>query len=244
METNIVATINGVGVVEAANDLATFALTVRTKAENLDASKSGIQEKLKEVVGQLNSLKMNLHKEISTDIMNYKLEHREGTERYSAGFQSEATITFTVVIDENLDEINKTCLKIDKNMFFPFFDIKDRETLLQQAIKIATDNAKTKLNKECELLGVSTDTLRIFNWSYGYDGFLPIKNTSNMIYNNAYGITGPTGPQGSVGPTGPSGRISAAQKLGSIYQEALDYIPLDPGTIVVRVPVEINYVWA
>jgi uncharacterized protein YggE len=244
METNIVTTINGVGVVEATNDLATFTLTVRTKSESLEASKNQIQDKIKEVLGQLNSLKMNLHKEISTDIMNYKLEHREGTERYSAGFQSEATITFTVVVDESLDEINKTCLKIDKNMFFPFFDIKDRETLLQQAIKIATDNANTKLHKECELLGVSTDMLRIFNWSYGYDGFLPIKNASNMIYNNAYGITGATGPQGATGPTGPTGRISTVQKLGSIYQEALDYVPLDPGTVVVRVPVEINYVWA
>jgi hypothetical protein len=32
-------------------------------------------------------------------------------------------------------------------------------------------------------------------------------------------------------------------KVGSIYQELLDYIPLQPGKAYVQVPVQINYVW-
>jgi hypothetical protein len=249
-EKNIVTTIHDIGVAEAPNDLATFSLTVKTKGgdaargASLEDTKAQLAKQVTDIKTQLSGLQMNQGGDIVVETFNYKLEHREGGEKYAAGFQSIANISWTVVVDERLDDIYKACLKIDSNASKPFFSIKDRETLNKQALQNAIDNAKVKLDKECELLNVSRSTLLIRNWNFGYNGTLANNQAINSNY--TYGMTGAQGARGVTGPQGSVGFVNAYQvtkQVGSIYQELLDYIPLVPGTVVVQVPVEINYVW-
>jgi hypothetical protein len=110
------------------------------------------------------------------------------------------------------------------------------------------DDASAKLTTECNLLGVNPKALKILNWNIGYNGM--IQAAQSAIYNNysnstfMNGAQGVTGPQGVRGFTGiESNSYPTAQKLGSIYQELLDYKPLEPGFVVVSVPVQVNYVW-
>lgn len=241
MEKNIVATVDASGIVEVANDRATFTLNIKTKAEHLETAKEQIQERVSFVIKTLKALNMNLDCEIVSSIANYKLEHREGGERYPAGFQSVATIAFTTVIDEKLDSIYEVCNKIDSNITFPIFSIKDRDTLLKQATDIAAKNVKDRLAKECELLNIDANELKVLSWHFGYDGTIPA---------NSYGMMGATGAQGpmghlnanAVGVAGPGGYQATVSKLGSIYQELLD-TKLNPGTVSVKVVVQVSYIW-
>jgi uncharacterized protein YggE len=249
MEKVIVTTINGLGVSSAKNDLASFTVSLKTKGESLKSSKDSLEEKVSEVLKILSHFHMNLEGEIITARQNFKLEHREGAEKYSAGFQSAATITWTCVIDEKLDDIYKACLKLDSNMFRPSFSFKDPDSLQIEALQKAKDHVKETLEKECSLLGVSPDKLTIRNWNFGYNGQLAanmaVLSNSNYYMNNkamgATGVMGPTGPQGAQGSPGLP--YMGSQKVGSIYQELLDYIPLEPGNITVSVPVQVHYVW-
>ena len=131
-------------------------------------------------------------------------------------------------------------------MAYPIFSVKDRDTLQQQAYKKAGENVKEKLHKECSLLGIAPEKLKVYNWNFGHEGFLSAnKNFVANAYNGVYGITGatgPTGPQGSAGPYMQIGQV-VMTKLGSIYQELLNY-KLTPGTTIVRVPAQVNYIWA
>lgn len=247
----IVTTINGVGVAQAKNNLASFSLSLRTKGESLTAAKSQLEEKVSEVLGTLSSKNMKLEGEIVTARQNFKLEHREGTERYAAGFQSVATICWTCAVDETLDDVYQSCLKFDSNMPRPSFSHKDRDALQVEALAKAKDHVRVTLEKECSLLGVSPKDLKILNWTIGYNGAINTAsyNTNAVIgsavngnyymSNTAMGVTGVTGPQGPQGGAG----YQSVQKVGSIYQELLDYVPLDPGNVVVSVPVQVNYVW-
>lgn len=187
---------------------------------------------------------MKLDGKLLTQASNYKLEHREGSEKYAAGFQSIATIAFTVIVDEDLDDIYKLCIKFDAHAQYPIFSIKDRETLFQAALKQGTEKVKEKLARECALLGVSPHALNIHNWSIGYAGMLPQGAGINSFYNNSMGVTGPSGNFGPTGAGESKRFVAAAQKLGSIYQECLDYIPLEPGVVSIQVPVQVNYVWS
>lgn len=244
MNINIVSTINGLGVVEAKNDLATFTLTLKSKDDSLEGAKRQIEEKTNDASKLLVSKNMKLDGEISTKFFNYKLEHREGSERYPAGFQSLSTITWTVAVDGSLDDIYKTCLTIDSHAARPVFSIKNRDVLREQALIKATENVKEKLAKECKLLGVNPEKLVIYNWNFGYEGFLESnRGMNNMLYNNTLsGVTGATGPSGLIGAQGLSYQPTV-QKLGSIYQELIDYKQLEPGMVTVQVPVQVNYVW-
>jgi hypothetical protein len=125
----------------------------------------------------------------------------------------------------------------------PVFNVKDRDILLEQALVKASENVKEKLAKECSLLGVSTDKLRIQNWNFGYEGYLPTAQNIYMNGSNYIGAMGPTGSMGATGPTGSIGPIGpVAMKIGTTYQELLDY-KIEPGAIAVRVAVRVNYVW-
>jgi hypothetical protein len=246
MENNkvVVTVIDGAGIVEAKNDRAQFTFSVRAKGDVLETAVSQAEEKQRQALSMLESFKdhgMVLDGDVTTSVSNYKLEHREGSERFPAGFQSVSTITFNIVVDDKIDDIYKACLKFDTHMSRPIFNVKDRDILLEQALVKASENVKEKLAKECSLLGVATDKLRIQNWNFGYEGYLP---TAQNIYMNGSnytmgvtGVVGPTGPQGSAGPVGP-----AAMKIGTTYQELLDY-KIEPGAIAVRVAVRVNYVW-
>jgi hypothetical protein len=242
-QVNIVTTIEGMGVVEAKNDLAKFSLTVKEKNDTLETAKRQVEEKITQVLKDLKSKNMRLDGDISTSVSNYRLEHREGSEKYSAGFQSVGTITWTMFVDENINDVYKTCLKIDSHMQHPWFSIKDRESLVKEAIHKATDDVKYKLNKECSLLGVSPDALKIYNWHFGYEGYLPVNaSVSNQYYNN--GLPGVTGFGGTNYLT--NNAVSSAptvMKLGSIYQELLDTRALEPGMVSISVPVRVNYIW-
>lgn len=250
MENVIVVTVvDGLGIVEAQNDLAHFTLTLRSKSETLENAKIQTEEKTNQVLKALQSLQdkgMKLDTEIVSSIANYKLEHRESGERTPAGYQSINTISWTTIVDSNLDEIYKTCLKFDTNMNRPYFSIKNRTILQDEAIKKASSNVREKLNTECSLLGVSPDKLKIQNWNFGYEGYIPSNTASQNMYLNGYGgmqgATGPTGPQGSAGPTNYSS-AAIQMKIGTTYQELLDY-KLEPGSVSVRVAVRVNYIWA
>lgn len=247
METNIVVTIDGTSMVEAPCDLVSFAVDVKAKSEALESAKKQVEEKTFNFIKSLENRSMKLEGVIETSRSNYKLEHREGMERYPAGYQSVNTIKWTCAVDNHLTDLYKHCMEVDRDVF-PMFSIKDRPALVEKAISNATDNAKEKLKKECNLLGVDPKALKIHNWNYGYDGFLPDrKSVSNSYMSNAgpYGATGATGPQGPQGSVGGNYRGGAApvSKLGSIYQEELD-VKLVPGNVSANVIVRINYVWA
>jgi len=245
MENKIIVTVvDGVGIVEAKNDLAQFTLTIRSKGDALENAVSQVQEKTGPVLKMLKDFKskgMKFDSEVETTSANYRLEHREGSEKFPAGFQSINTISFTVVVDNNLNELNKACLKFDKDMGRPYFSVKDRDVLLEQAIEKATTDVKSKLIKECSLLNVSPSGLKIQNWNFGYEGYLP--TTQNHYMNSYAGITGATGPQGAIGSIGPGAHQGPmAMKIGTTYQELLDF-KLEPGSISVKVAVRVNYVW-
>lgn len=247
----IVATVNGVGVVEAPNDRATFTLTLKVKDDVLKSAKMQIKEKTAQVIKELESKKMQLDGEIVSAISNYKLEHREGGEKYPAGFQCISHISWSVVIDDTINDIWEHCLKIDPNMPQPLFTIKTRDIISEQALQKASDNVKEQLSKECGLLGVSPEKLKILSWRFSYDGNLPITaaaNATHPYYSNNVGVFGATGPQGSMGPLGDMRTVGAAlpvfQKLGSIYQECLDPAKLNPGIVSAKVAVQVSYVWA
>lgn len=245
MENKVVVTIiDGSGTVEVLNDLASFTVTVRAKGEELVDAVSASKEKANQVLSMVEGLKskgFKLELEPEVVVTNYKLEHREGNEKTSAGFQSINTISFTVVVDDKIDDVYKACLKFDSNMSHPAFSIKDAAPLHEAALKQATDNVKEKLNKECSLLGVDPSNLSIQNWSFGYEGYLPSLNhvTAQNFYSN--GARGSTGAMGATGPQGPMGPV--AIRVGAIYQEPLDY-KIQPGTHKVSVAVRVNYVWA
>lgn len=247
MEQKIIVTvIDGVGIITAKNDRAEFSVSVRAKSESSENAKRQVEEKTTQVLKALDSLKdrgMQIDGEISTSLSNYRLEHRESGERTPVGFQSINTITWTVVVNDSLDEVYKTALKFDPNMARPYFSIKNREVLSSQAVKQATDNAKEKLQTECSLLGVSCDKLTIQNWNFGYEGHLP--SAANFSGSNYYnGAQGVTGPQGSIGSVGQYSAGAVAMKIGTTYQELLDQPKLEPGHVTVRVAVRVNYVWA
>lgn len=238
---DVVVIIDGVGTVEAKNDRATFVLTIRSKNDSLDLAKNHVKEKTSQVLKELNSLKMPLDGDISTSFLNFKLEHRESGERYPAGFQAVSTLTWTVAVNNSLNDIFQFCLKIDSSMSVPMFSIKNRDVLMEQAIQKAVDNAKDKLHKECSLLNVPLNNLKILNWNFGYGGSVP---TTQFANHSVMGVTGLSGSQGVVGALqGPGGYQAPVMKLGSIYQEALD-AKLDPGTIAIRIAVQVKYVWA
>lgn len=238
MEQNIATTIDGSGLVEAKNDRALFNFMIKSKAETLEEAKERLLEKTKSVLKTLEDLKMNLDGDIATSVSNYRLEHRESGEKMSAGYQSVNIITFQVVVDEKTNDIFKACLKIDSHMPQPSFTVKDREVLLEKAVVKASDDAKAKLAKECSLLGISQDQLKIYNWKFGYEGYIPSSNNQN--YSNAMGATGAIGPQGSIGAY--NNYQPTMQKAATIYQELLD-TKLEPGKISVRVAVRVNYIW-
>ena len=238
---NIATTIDGFGSVEAKNDIASFTLTIRSKDENLETAKRQTQEKSAQALREIEKLNLKFHEKWHENVSNFKLEHREAGEKYAAGFQSVNTINFTVEIDEKLDELYKQCMKIDQHMSGPYFNIKNRDSLNEQALQKASDNLKEKLHKQCSLLGLSPDKLRIYNWTFSYGGL--------------YGITGATGPQGAQGSpgvyTGMNGMYynssnaflsPVATKLGSIYQELLD-VKIEPSNAYSSVTVKVNYVW-
>jgi hypothetical protein len=247
---NIVATVNGFGVVEAPNDRATFTLTVKVKDDVLKSVKNQIKEKTALIIKELENKKMSLDGEISFTTFNYKLEHREGNERYPAGFQSVSHITWSVVVNDKINDIWESCLKIDPNMQTPLFTIKTRDVISAEALQKATDNVKELLNKECSLLGVSLEKLKILNWKFAYNSHLAVSaNVSHPYYTNNVGVFGATGPQGSMGLPGlgiHNAMLSQPiiQKLGSIYQECLDPVILNPGTASASVSVQVSYVWA
>lgn len=248
MEANIVTSIDGVGVVEEKNDLASFSLTLRAKDESLEGAKRQVDEKTAAALKMLQSKNMNLEGEIVTAISNFKLEHREGSERYPAGFQSISSITWTVQVGDDLDDIYRSCLKLDSNMLVPSFSLKDRESISQKALHLATENAKEKLVKECSLLDVSPSALKIHNWNFGYQGFLTAQTGGGSFNHNNYGVMGATGPQGPMGTPGvfttvANNQAPVATKLGSIYQELVDVRKLEVGTTNAKVVVRVNYVW-
>jgi hypothetical protein len=247
MEQKIIVTvIDGLGIVEAKNDLAHFTLSIKAKSETLDNAKSQVEEKVQQVLKALDKLKtqgMKLDADITTSLANYKLEHREGSERTPVGYQSINTINFTTIVDDNLDEIYKTCLKFDSTMNRPYFSLKNRTVLQEQAIQKATTDAKQKLNTECTLLNVSSDKLQIQDWKFGYEGYIPSATSQNTYLNGAYGVTGSSGATGPIGPGMNYSSNAIAMKIGTTYQELLDY-KLEPGMVSVRVAVRINYIWA
>ena len=242
----IVTTIDALGLVEAKNDRVSFSLSLKSKDESLDLAENKAKEKTAHFINSLGARKMDVDGDISISVSNYKLEHREGSERTPAGYQSISSISWTMVVDGNLDETYRDCLKADPAMLCPTFSIKDRTTLQEQAYKKAGENVKEKLHKECSLLGIAPEKLKVYNWNFGHEGFLSAnKNFVANAYNGVYGITGatgPTGPQGSAGPYMQIGQV-VMTKLGSIYQELLNY-KLTPGTTIVRVPAQVNYIWA
>lgn len=243
----IVTTIDGLGSVEVKNDRVSLTLSLKSKGENLDLAENQVKEKTNAFLKSLEAQKMNVDGEISTSISNYKLEHRENNERTPAGFQSVNTISWTMVIGDNLGEVYRDCLKVDPTMPYPVFSVKDRATLQEQAYKMAGEDVKTKLHKECALLGIPPEALKVYNWNFGHEGFLSVNKNfvANAYTNGAYGVTGPTGALGATGASGASGIVGVqlTSKLGSIYQELLNY-KLVPGTITIRVPVQVNYIWA
>jgi hypothetical protein len=241
MDKVIITTISDVGIIEAKYDLAEFSISLKTKADNLEEAKGQLKAKVNDALAALKALNMKLEKEVSTEVWNYKLEHREGSEKYAAGFQSVATMTFTVQVDEDLDDIYKLCLELDHNSPYPVFSLKDRVPILEKALVKAIENVKAKLAIECKLLGIDKTYLIIHSWSIGYGGALPDNGVINSFYNNV-GIGRATGPQGMLGaPYEAMHNSVAATKLGSIYQELLDYVPLNPGVVGVSVPVQVNY---
>jgi uncharacterized protein YggE len=237
MEQNIATTIDGSGLVEAKNDRATFNFMIKARADSLEEAKAKLADKTKSVLKTLEDLKMNLDGDIATSVSNYRLEQRENGEKMSVGYQSSNIITFQIIVDEKINDIFKTCLKIDSNMPQPIFTVKNREVLLEQAVVKASDDAKAKLAKECSLLNITPSQLKIYNWKFGYEGYIPSNNQQ------AYGAAGVTGPQGSIGSPGSYGGYQPTmQKAATIYQELLD-TKLEPGKISVRVAVRVNYIW-
>lgn len=239
---NIVVSIDGSATVETPNDLATFNVMIKSKNDSLEDAQRQVEEKTKLFLKSIDD-KISLDGEISVSLSNYKLEHREGSERYSAGYQAVNSVKWTCFVNDKLNDLYKMCCKADTNMSYPIFFVKNRDTVVDQTIEKAADNAKSKLANECRLLGVSSAALKIHNWSFGYNGILP-SNHTNQIQNvyNGYplGVTGPVGPMGSnymnsVMPT--------VTKLGTVYQELLD-TKIVPGTTFTTVVVRINYVWA
>lgn len=249
MENKIVVTvIDESATVEAKNDRAHFSLSLRAKSESLDDAKNALATKRKQLdkmLEEFQSSGVKLDGDIGSQLFDYKLEHREGNEKMPAGFQSINIISFTVVIDHHLDNIYNACMKFDTNMYRPTFSIKDAVSLYEQALEKVSKNVKDKLQKECNLMGVSSDQLRIQNWNFGYEGFIPSLNVNGVhnYYNNSgvRGATGPQGPTGTMGATGPVG--PTIMKIGSTYQELLDQ-KLEPGNHSVTVAARVNYVWA
>ena len=251
-QVNIVATVDGVGLAEKQNTLASFSFSLRAKDESLEKSKRILEEKAGQTMRDLEELNMQLHSPIEQEIVNFKLEHRENGEKYAAGYSSVNQISFTAVVDEKLNDIFKRCLKIDPHMTAPFFSAKEEETevLKEQAIQKAAEDLKSKLAKECSLLGVSQDKLKIHTWSFNYTGGVPAVGSVNAY--GSMGATGPTGAQGAMGITsnnwiqaGQAVYSPAPQKLGTIYQEQIDAkIKLNPGMVSIRMTVRANYVWA
>jgi len=245
MDKNIATTIDGVGFVEEKNDLAAFTLTIKSKGETLDLATSQVKEKTNHFLDDLAKIDPKMDMEPSTTLQTFKLEHREGTEKYAAGFQAINTISWIMFVDDKLDDVYQMCLKTDSSTPVPTFSFKDKTKLQEQAIQKAADNVKEKLNKECMLLGITADKLKVYNWNFGYEGYLPMNK--NFVINNGY-ISGavPTGPQGSQGVNGvfsnASNFVPLPQKLGSIYQELLNF-KLKPGTSSVKIPMQVNYIW-
>lgn len=252
---NIVVAIDSIGVAEVPNDLATFSVTIRERSESLESAKRQVEEKTAHFVRELKSKNFQMEGDISTSFANYKLEHREGGEKYPAGYQATNTITWTCAIDDNLNSLYKRCLETDSHMSLPVFSVKDPVSVSELALQRAVDNAKDKLKKECDLLGVSQLNLRIFNWNFGYEGYISANANVNTVHgaltsgnfnSNSFGPMGATGPMGAVGmpgPVGPGGHAApVVTKLGSIYQELLD-TKLHVGVKSVRVAVRVNYVW-
>lgn len=246
-QVNIVTTIDGAGTIVAKNDLVTFTLQVKAKDDDLANAQSLLEEHTNHVFKEIEKLKSNgmkLHGEINTSISSYKLEHREGNDRVPAGYQSVNMISFTALVDDKLNEIHKVCMKLDKNMLRPLFSIKNRDVLMEQAIEKASTDAKETFKKECALLDINPNTLKILNWNFGYQGqSFNNSGLSNTRNGGAYGVTGITGPHGAMSSGGQSYSEPMISKLGSIYQELLD-TKLIPGNVTVNVTVQVTYIWA
>src|ERR1700679_2617767 len=99
MEKNIVVSINGIGTVEVDNKFATFSLILKSKGETLESSNSQAKEKAAEAQAHLTKFNMQLDGEMAIDFANYKLEHREGNEKYNAGYQTLSSIRWTCLVD-------------------------------------------------------------------------------------------------------------------------------------------------
>ena len=246
----IVTTIDALGLVEAKNDRVSFSLSLKSKDESLDLAENKVKEKTAHFINSLGARKMDVDGDVSISVSNYKLEHREGNEKTPAGYQSISSISWTMIVGDNLDEVYRDCMKADPTMPYPMFSIKDRTTLQEEAYKKAGENVKEKLYRECALLGISPEKLKVYNWNFGHEGFLSAnKNFVANAYNGVYGaqgVTGPTGPQGAQAVSGNWMQVGQVvmTKLGSIYQELLTAPKLNPGTVTIRVPIQINYIWA
>jgi len=237
---NIVTTIVGYGIIENKNDQATFTVTLKAKGDHLSDTKRQIKEKTASFLKELESKKFPLVGEITTSDSNYKMEHREGGEKYSAGFQSMNDITWTVAIDHTLNDLYEFCLKHDPNVSY-LFTITNREVMLEQAIEKASTDLKTKLDNECKLLNLSSDKLKILKWNFAYGNEHP----TNNVYTIGQGANGVTGVASNYGITSQLPGVYAdriVQKIGSVYQELLDH-KLNPGTISVSASVTASYVW-
>lgn len=248
----IVTTVQGHASFMVPNDLAHFTFTLKTKGEDLALTKSAMQEKIAAAQTELDALKtqgVEFVGEISNETLNYKLEAREGNDKFPAGFQVLSVTSFTVKVSDKLDDVHRLCLKLDSVTHFPTFGLSDPAPHEVKVLDDAAADLHAKLNKECSLLKVSSDDLKIVDWQVGYNEFLATNSNRSLgfNYNGVYGVTGAVGPQGPQGSPGITDALSyqvpMVSKLGSIYQERLDMPKLNSGTMTFRASVRANYIW-
>mgnify|MGYP000983352640 CR=1 FL=1 len=185
MEKNIVATIQTIGVTEADYDTVKFTGVIQVIEKNKEKAVQSLTDKVKAFKETLNTLidkgfvlVPNSLKSTQT-VAEHQIYDRKKQEYVSEGYAGTYQVSFMSEKVELASEAYLTLLTVNSlTLNAPVFLFKNLDALHEVALKDAHFKVMDRLAKECAVLNVNKDSLKIHSWNARYDESNLAKRTS------------------------------------------------------------------
>lgn len=176
MEKNIVATIQTIGVTEADYDTVKFTGVIRVLEKNKEKAVQSLTDKVKAFKETLNTLidkgfvlVPNSLKSTQT-VAEHQVYDRKKQVYVSEGYVGTYQVSFMSEKVELASEVYLTLLTVNSlTLNAPVFLFKNLDALHEVALKDAHFKVMDRLAKECAVLNVNKDSLKIHSWNARYD---------------------------------------------------------------------------
>lgn len=176
MEKNIVATIQTIGVTEADYDTVKFTGVIRVIEKDKEKAVQSLTDKVKAFKETLNTLidkgfvlVPNSLKSTQT-VAEHQIYDRKKHVYVSEGYIGTYQVSFMSEKVELASETYLTLLTVNSlTLNAPVFLFKNLDALHEKALKDAHFKVMDRLAKECAVLNVNKDSLKIHSWNARYD---------------------------------------------------------------------------